>query len=244
MNSGFGLPKNNKEAPRQETKPASTQKPETLKKPLQSAPISPSPLAMLSPTAFSIVKVPARLLEVFRELRADPVLSGGSAVQVWTGRTDGDFETHDLDFITHLWARDFEPFGITRSDSGRHIEVDGVAIEFPAGPLGVGDLDLDPQKDTLLVPTSSGEHIRCIRPEASVLDRLALVANDQTSSAFFQASAIVVAQSESPHWDQAWIDHNAPIARLGRLWEFLKTEVAHPSSEGLNQALSIGWDPL
>lgn len=197
-----------------------------------------------APGSFPI-NVPPRLVEAFRVLEADPVLSGGSAVQVWTGRTDGIFGTRDLDFITHLRAIDLETVGIERSAyDGRYAVVDGIPVEFPSGPLGVGDLDLDPRTDTVHIPTMSGNMIRCIRPEACVLDRLALVANDRTASAFLQASAVLVAQIDSPIWDQEWIDQGAKKARLGLLWNFLAVEVKNPSAEGLEKALQIGWDPL
>ena len=128
----------------------------------------------------------------------------------------------------------------------RHALVDGVPIEFPPGPLGVGDLDLDPLLDTLLVPTSSGEFIRCIRPEACVLDRLALVAGSQSREAFLQAAAVVVAQADCPGWNPGWIGQGAQAARLGQLWEHL-TQVLQrgaPSEDDLDSALRIGWDPL
>ncbi len=190
------------------------------------------------------IHVPPRLMEAFRTLNTEPVLSGGSAVQVWTGRFDDIFQTHDLDFITHLRVRDLEQAGIALEEAGRHAEVDGVAVEFPTGPLGVGNIILDPTHDTILVPTDCGEPMRCIRPEVCVLDRLVLVAGDANSAAFLQASAVLMIQSENPGWDQEWLESSAPKAGLGRLWEHLKAEMVreHPSEEGVRQAIQIGWD--
>ncbi len=65
----------------------------------------------LHPNAFPI-KVPSILLQAFKTLNVDPVLSGGSSVQVWTGRSDELFETFDLDFITHISVRDLEAVGL------------------------------------------------------------------------------------------------------------------------------------
>lgn len=210
----------------------------------QPDPISLEPyLDIMSGPKATPIHIPKRLMEAFRSLNADPILVGGSAVQVWTGRFDDIFETGDLDFITHLHTGDFVVAGIEFERTGRHVVVDGVAIEFPSGPLGVGNLYLDPVADTVLIPTLDGDQVRCIRPEACVLDRLAQVAGWEVSAAFLQASAVVVTQSEGPGWDQAWIDRNAPNAGLGKMWEFLKAELDNPSADGAERALKVGWDP-
>lgn len=194
-----------------------------------------------NPRVFPI-RIPPRLLEAFRTLKADPVLVGGSAVQVWTGRSDDIFQTFDLDFITHLQIRDLSQVGIDPEETGRHVVVDGVAVEFPTGPLAIGDLYLDPKLDSILVLTTAGDQVRCLRPEACVLDRLAQVAAWKVSAAYLQASVIVVAQSDSPAWDQEWIDQNAVKAGLGRQWEHLKIELEYPSPAGMRKALELGWD--
>jgi hypothetical protein len=204
-------------------------------------PDPPTPVVDLAAAAAPI-HVPERLLKAFRALNADPVLVGGSAVQVWTGRSDGIFQTFDLDFITHLCVKDLALVGIELEPAGRHAVVDGVAVEFPVGPLAVNSLYLDPKMDVVTVPTILGGHVRCIRPEVCVLDRLAQVAAWKVSAAFLQASAVVVAQAKSPGWDQDWIDRNASKAGLSKQWEHLKAELENPSKAGLDRALSIGWD--
>lgn len=135
--------------------------------------------------------------------------------------------------------------GLDCQIDGRHALVDGVPIEFPGGPLGVGDLDLDPLRDADLVPTSAGGTVRCIRPEACVLDRLALVAGSQTRTAFLQAAAVTVAQAGQPAWNQGWIDAGAASARLSRLWEHLKQvlERGNPTESDMDRAVQVGWDP-
>jgi hypothetical protein len=194
-----------------------------------------------APGAFPI-HVPKRLLEAFQTLGAEPVLSGGAAVQVWTGRSEGLFATQDLDFITHLRTTDLERAGIALEDSGRHALVDGVALEFPPGPLAVADLYLDSREDTVLVPTLSGEGFRCIRPEACTLDRLAMAAGWKVPEAFLQAAAVVITQAQNPAWDEEWMDRSASKAGLGRIWAYLKTvlERGHPTPEDLDQAMQIG----
>lgn len=190
------------------------------------------------------VAVPPRLLEAFERLGASPVLVGGMVVQVWTGLSDGLFQTFDLDFITSLRASDFARAGLAMEPSGRHMMVDGRPVEFPSGPLAVGDLQLDATHDTRLVPTLEGGSLRCLRPEACVLDRLAQVAAWQVAEAYPQAMAVAIAQSGQPGWNSSWMDHAAKAAGLSKQWEHLRTELGRdaPSERGLDEALRIGWD--
>ena len=95
------------------------------------------------------IKVPHRLVEAFSALNARPILVGGKAVQVWTGLTEGLFQTFDLDFITSLRAEDLVSLGLGMERSGRHVMVEGLPVEFPSGPIAVGDLQLDPLSDTM-----------------------------------------------------------------------------------------------
>lgn len=211
--------------------------PKTLKK-TESASV---PEHRLPPMSYPI-HVPKRLLSAFHELKADPVLSGGAAVQVWTGRSEGLFHTGDLDFITHLVVGDLVKVGIIQEDFGRHVVVDGVAIEFPSGPLAIGDLYLDPFLDTVVVSTIQGDQIRCIRPEACALDRLALTAGWKVPETFLQAAAVVATQAVEPSWDQEWIDQAAVKAGLGRIWTFLKMvlEQGDLAADVVDKAIDIG----
>lgn len=218
----------------------------TVQPPLSSRSLAQESLTLFAgpanATSAMPIHIPPSLMDVFRGLKADPVLVGGSAVQVWAKRKDGVFLTYDLDFITYLQLRDLSTAGLPLEESGRHALVEGVAIEFPSGPLGVGDLILDPNKDTLFAPTTCGDRVRCLRPEACVLDRLAQVAGWQVSAAYLQAMGIVVAQYGSSDWDQAWIDEHAAQANLGRQWENLKADLENPSPLGLEKAIGLGWD--
>lgn len=190
------------------------------------------------------VDVPRRLIEAFSRLNARPILVGGKAVQVWTGLTEGLFQTFDLDFITSLRSEDLVRLGLGLESSGRHVMVDGVPVEFPSGPLAVGDLQLDPLKDTCEVPTLAGDLIRCIRPEACVLDRVAQVAAWQVAEAYAQAAGVAAAQSGHPGWDGLWIDAAARKAGLSKLWTQLKhvLERGAPSESAMDDALRLGWD--
>ena len=163
---------------------------------------------------------------------------------MWVGQREGIFATGDLDFITHLSVKDLAKAGIHVEEAwGRHVVVDGIPIEFPTGPLAVGDHVFEKGEATTLVPTVEGRPILCLRPEASALDRLAWVAGVQLEVAYAQALAVAVNQSRQVDWDGDWIDAIASKAGLGKLWRHLKGELASgaPTEEGLSRALKIGW---
>ena len=198
------------------------------------------PIPMLNPAP---AVIPPRLLQAFSDLKAGAILVGGAAIQVWTGRSDGLFQTLDLDFITPLNASDFQGMaGFVRE--GRYLVVDGIAVEFPSGPLGVADLFLDPVKDTVLVPTSTGGTIRCIRPEAILLDRLAQVVGWKHADAYPQALAVAVVQGNQPGWDWEWLESAARKSRLCHALSHLRHELEsdRPSPESLDVALELDWD--
>ncbi len=190
------------------------------------------------------VDVPRRLIQAFSALNAHPILVGGKAVQVWTGLTEGLFQTFDLDFITSLRVEDLVNLGLGLEPSGRHVWVDGLPVEFPSGPLAVGDLQLDPLQDTREVATAGGDIILCVRPEACVLDRLAQVAAWQVAEAYAQAAAVAAAQAGQPGWDKGWIEQAAQRAGLRKIWTLLKGELDkdHPSEAAMDEALRLGWD--
>jgi hypothetical protein len=192
----------------------------------------------------SPIGVPKALLDAFELLKADAVLVGGSAVKVWVGKHDGIFATGDLDFITHLTVKDLAKAGLHAEEPlGRHLVVEGIPIEFPTGPLAVGDYVFAKGEASIRVPTLEGRPILCLRPEASVLDRLAWVAGDRLDVAYAQALGVTVSQFGQIAWDGDWIDQVATKANLGKLWRHLKKDLASgsPGVSGLDLAIKIGW---
>jgi hypothetical protein len=98
--------------------------------------------------------VPKALLDAFELFGAEAVLVGGSAVQVWVGKRDGIFATGDLDFITHISVGDLAKAGLHVAEpSGRHVVIDGIPIEFPTGPLAVGDYVFTKGEASVSIPT-------------------------------------------------------------------------------------------
>ena len=190
------------------------------------------------------IGVPGALVDAFETLHADAVLVGGAAVQVWVGKQDGIFATGDLDFITHLSVGDLARAGLhVQAPLGRHLVVDGVPVEFPTGPLAVGDYVFRGGEASVQVPTLGGRSIVCFRPEASVLDRLTWVAGDALEVAYAQALAVAASQFGQLDWDGRWIDDIAQKAQLGKLWQHLKKDLASgkPGLAGLEHAMKLGW---
>ena len=94
------------------------------------------------------------------------------------------------------------------------------------------------------MPTLAGDLIRCLRPEACVLDRLAQVAAWQVAEAYAQAAGVAAAQSGQPGWDETWIEGAARKAGLSKLGRHLKGELerGNTSESAMDEALRLGWD--
>ncbi|MBI3131662.1 MAG: hypothetical protein HYZ13_10080 [Acidobacteria bacterium] len=198
--------------------------------------------------------VPRPLIRAFSQLGVEPVLVGGAVVEVWTGEREGVFKTMDLDFVGPevLTAHRIHLLHLEGVEGGevigsRHLLIEGIPVEFPTGPLGIGDAYLNLRDATLQIPTREGDQIRCLRPEACVLDRLATVASEFGHfEQYIQALAVAVAQSNQPGWSDSWIEALSKQARLHRLWAFMRQELesGQPQAERLDEAMSLGWDPL
>jgi hypothetical protein len=213
--------------------------------------MSPHPSKRSGPTTPGPFKpfrihVPTRLLEAFERLGVEPVLVGGGAVQVWTGRVDGPFLTGDLDFITSINLSDLGQEGLPLEASGRHVVVEGVPVEFPSGPLAVGDLDLNPADSTVGVPVSPSGSVLCLRPEACALDRLTWVAGEGLQTTYHQALGVILEQSPGTGWDPGWASDSAQKAGLAKLWRHTLADAeniraGHFEPSALTKATSIGW---
>ena len=98
------------------------------------------------------------------------VMTGGAVVSIYT---DNEYQSYDLDFITHATGRQIEMAlkGIGFSRKGRfyrHAETK-YHIEFPAPPLEIGDM---PIRTWTHRKTPAGT-IHLLTPTQSVMDRLA-----------------------------------------------------------------------
>jgi hypothetical protein len=131
------------------------------------------------------------------------VLSGGSCVSMWTNNR---FASLDLDFILGglhtknsvkkaLATIGFTPKA-TNSRYYEHKETE-LTLEFPNGPLAVGDELLDPQ-NAANIETKTGS-LRLLKPTDCVKDRLAAYYHWQDGQAFVQA--VGVAKAQNVDWE-------------------------------------------
>jgi hypothetical protein len=127
------------------------------------------------------------------------VLSGGSCVSVWTNNR---FASLDLDFILgglhtqHSVKKALATIGFTpKASNSRYYEhkETKLTIEFPNGPLAVGDELLDPQ-NAANMETKAGS-LRLLKPTDCVKDRLAAYYYWQDRQAFEQAVGVAKVQN-------------------------------------------------
>jgi hypothetical protein len=131
------------------------------------------------------------------------VLSGGSCVSVWT---NNKFASLDLDFILgglhtqNSVKKALATIGFTPMASNtryyEHKETE-LTLEFPNGPLAVGDELLDP-KNAENIETKTGS-LRLLKPTDCVKDRLAAYYHWQDEQAFVQA--VGVAKDRNVDWE-------------------------------------------
>lgn len=102
----------------------------------------------------------------------DAVLVGGAVVSIYS---DGAYESGDLDFIVMNLFKDklesaMEEIGFRRK--GRHFihpECEHLFVEFPPGPLGIGeDINIDPVEILF-----EGKVLKILAPTDCIKDRLA-----------------------------------------------------------------------
>jgi hypothetical protein len=110
---------------------------------------------------------------VYQSLKSrkiEAVLSGGAVVSVYTSN---EYESRDLDFISPNLAKDINramvSMGFSKSGQNyRHPNTE-FTVEFPPGPLAVGDELLNDVKET----TIGGRKIKILSPTDAIKDRLA-----------------------------------------------------------------------
>ena len=174
------------------------------------------------------VELAAFVNETLLEAGISSVLSGGSCVSVWT---DNRFASLDLDFIlgglhtqnsvkNALATIGFNPMA-SNSRYYEHKETK-LTLEFPNGPLAVGDELLDP-RNAANIETKTGS-LRLLKPTDCVKDRLAAYYHWQDAQAFIQA--VGVAKDQSIDWEDLKSWHE----KEGRTDQFhsFKTAVETP----------------
>ncbi|MEB3104599.1 MAG: hypothetical protein VKN17_02320 [Cyanobacteriota bacterium] len=136
-------------------------------------------------------------------------LSGGAAVSIYTNNR---YQSYDLDFVTsanrNKLAKTIESLGFLETKAKRLFAHPKTAwlVEFPAGPLGFGNLVVN-AADLEAVETPWGP-LRVITPTLCVMDRL----------------AAFVHWKDRQCWEQAtWVAQNHPVD-WANLMQWARTE--------------------
>lgn len=123
----------------------------------------------------------------------DAVLVGGAVVSIYS---NGSYESGDLDFIVQNLIKDKLPsimaeIGFKRK--GRHYvhpECDHLFVEFPSGPLGIGE-------DYSIKPVDlveGGLHFKILSPTDCIKDRLASYIHFKSKEGLDQAWLVARSQ--------------------------------------------------
>ncbi|MCP9916254.1 hypothetical protein [Cyanobium sp. ATX 6F1] len=151
--------------------------------------------------ATSIEELAVILSEALEAAGIIATLSGGGAVSIYS---NNQYMSHDLDFVTSADPKNLlkaiAPLGFAQGSSKRLYEHPRTEwlVEFPAGPLGFGELYVtDPR--TIDVFQSEHGALRVITPTLCVIDRLAAYFHHCDRQCWDQA--VMVCRSHSIDWD-------------------------------------------
>lgn len=123
----------------------------------------------------------------------DAVLVGGAVVSIYT---EGAYESGDLDFIIQNLSKERLPIVmkkigfIKKGKEYRHPECKHLFVEFPTGPLGIGeDYNIRPKEEKV-----EGTKIKILSPTDCIKDRLASYIYFKSQEGMDQA--VLVAKSQ------------------------------------------------
>jgi len=174
-------------------------------------------------TADSAVEVVAALVsETLQAHGIVAVLSGGAVVSIYT---ENEFQSHDLDYISSETvgriSAAMQSIGFVR-ERGRHFHHPATAfvVEFPAGPLMVGDQMVHRHAE---LETSYGV-IRLLTPTDAVKDRLSAFFHWQDRQALEQALAICRRQPVDEADLARWAKAERQPGRFGIFLERLRLQ--------------------
>ena len=149
---------------------------------------------MTSPAGFSIGELAAYVADHLSRKGIDTVLVGGACICIYSENT---YRSFDLDFITTGMAgrqslrQALAEIGFTEEQRYfRHPETD-YFIEFPSGPLAVGD---EPPGEIASLTYRTGV-LRLLSPTDSVKDRLAAYYHWKDRQSLEQAVLVAAGQS-------------------------------------------------
>lgn len=161
--------------------------------------------------ATSIEELAVIISEALEAAGIIATLSGGGAVSIYSNNA---YMSHDLDFVTLEDSKNLlkaiAPLGFVQCRVKRFFEHPRTEwlVEFPAGPLGFGERDVD-ERSINLLQTKHGA-LRVITPTLCVIDRLAAYFHHCDRQCWDQA--VMVCRSCSVDWDDIsnWAKNERP----------------------------------
>lgn len=151
--------------------------------------------------ATSIEELAVIISEALEDAGITATLSGGGAVSIYS---HNQYMSHDLDFVTSADPKSLlkaiAPLGFVRGSTKRLYEHPRTKwlVEFPAGPLGFGDLTIPDPRSIERLQTVHGR-LRVITPTLCVIDRLAAYLYGFDRQCWDQA--VMVCRSHSIDWE-------------------------------------------
>jgi hypothetical protein len=141
------------------------------------------------------------------------VLSGGAVVSIYT---NNEYESNDLDFIsaasTSKIAEAMASLGFERKGRMFSHSRTPLFVEFPAGPLAIGDLLIRPT-EVAKKRTAAGT-IRLLTPTQCVMDRLAAYFHWNDLQSLDQAVMVASSQKISLSKLDAWARQERATEKL------------------------------
>jgi hypothetical protein len=174
----------------------------------------------------SIEEIAARVSDALTAAGITAVLSGGAAVQIYSG---GLYVSRDLDFVSSASLREIEAvvgeLGFDRK-AGRHFmhESCPYTLEFPPWPLAIGrKLIRDWSAHSVGSLT-----IQILSPTQCVMDRLAAFYHWGDRQAFDQAVIVAAAHNIDLEEVRRWSAAEGQDPRYLEFCDALKRATSHP----------------
>lgn len=173
--------------------------------------------------SMTVLELATRISESLRLANIEAVLSGGSAVSIYTKNR---YLSKDLDFVTSarldVISKALIPLGFQRNSKSRyfkHADIDWV-VEFPPGPLQIGDAQ---QAEYAIIETEYG-HLNIMSPTQMVMDRLAAYFywNDPQSL----DQAVWITEDNTIDWQmlKSWVEAESQTAKYMHFTKQIKTD--------------------
>jgi ABC-type transport system substrate-binding protein len=149
----------------------------------------------------------------------EAVLTGGSVVSIYT---DNQYESRDLDFISPSTKKEIDKamtaIGFTASGKDYLHPDTAFTVEFPTGPLGIGDEHIVAEGEMEV----EGTVIKMLSPTQSAMDRLSQFYFWQDRQGLDQAVMICKSQNVSLDKIRAWSEKNGELEKYKIFVDALK----------------------